>query len=480
MVFTSIEFFVFFLAVYLLILLFNLKPLRNKLSEKAQLSCKHFILLVSSYIFYGWWDYRFCLLMLLLTFVSWLSAKNISRSKHRRLFTVTGIVFPLVILGFFKYFNFFVDGFTSLFGIESAGALNIILPVGISFYTFQSMSYTIDVLKGTIASHSFSDVALYISFFPQLVAGPIVKAADFMPQLKKNEPLNLRDLSVGLQIFMFGLFKKIVIADNLSVFVDDVFAKPLAFSSLSVILAVISYSVQIYCDFSGYSDMAIGVARCFGYNFRPNFNIPYISKNVSEFWKRWHISLSGWLQEYLYIPLGGNRKGTARKYINLLLTMVLGGLWHGANYTFVFWGLLHGAALCVHKLWLTLKKGKKSSGVITSAASVLFTYAFVCVCWVFFRAENFKTAIDVLSKMFIWSGGINQIFFWSVFSIVLLVAATAAAALKAKKEGKKSVNGYYPVFDLNKISGLIILFSEIMLIIMFAYTGSNPFIYFQF
>ena len=479
MVFTSLAFFILFSIVYALILVFNLKIVRKKLSEKTQLTLKHTILLIASYVFYGWWDYRFCFLMFALTFVAWLCAKNIDKNKHKKLFSVIGVVFPLLILGFFKYFNFFVDSFVDVFGIKSTSTLNIILPVGISFYTFQSMSYTIDVLRKNIKSYSFPDVALYVSFFPQLVAGPIVKASDFMPQLKKNEPLNLQDLSRGVQIFAFGLFKKIVIADNLSVFVDDVFEKPLAFSSISVILAVISYSIQIYCDFSGYSDMAIGVARCLGYDFIPNFNMPYISKNVTEFWKRWHISLSTWLQEYLYIPLGGNRKGTARRYINLLLTMVLGGLWHGANYTFVFWGLLHGLALCVHKIYLKLRKNKKEN-IIGSAISVLLTYVFVCVCWVFFRAESFSVAVDVLSKMFIWSDGITQIFSWSIFSIVIVIVATIVAVVKAKKNNSKEINGFYPVFDLNKVTSLIVFFLAIMVIFMLAYTDSNPFIYFQF
>ncbi len=479
MTFTSIPFLVLFVVVYLLILLFNLKPLRNKLSKKAQLNFKHGILLISSYIFYGWWDYRFCFLMFILSFIAWLCAKQIDQNRNKKLFTLIGVVFPLMVLGFFKYFNFFIDSFTALFGIEASTALNIILPVGISFYTFQSMSYTIDVLRGTIPSYSLFDVALYVSFFPQLVAGPIVKAADFMPQLKENKPLNLPDLSKGMQIFVFGLFKKMVIADNLSVFVDDVFAKPLAFSSLTVILAVISYSFQIYYDFSGYSDMAIGIARCLGYEFQANFNLPYISKNVTEFWKRWHISLSSWLQEYLYIPLGGNRKGTVRRYINLLLTMVLGGLWHGANYTFVFWGLLHGIALCIHKIYAKLTKNKKRT-VIGSAFSVLFTYAFVCICWVFFRAENFNVAIDVLSKMFIWSDGITQIFSWSIFSIVVMAAMTIAAAVKSKKDGSNRLNESYPILNLNKITSLVVFFVEIMVIMMLAYTNSNPFIYFQF
>ncbi len=479
MVFTSIPFFILFATAYLLILIFNSKAIQQKVSDKNQLKCKHFILLVASYIFYGWWDYRFCFLMLLLTLVAWLCAKEIDKNNRKKLFTIFGIVFPLLILGFFKYFNFFTDSFVALTGIKATTTLNIILPVGISFYTFQSMSYTIDVLRGNIKSHSLPDVALYISFFPQLVAGPIVKASDFMPQLKKNDILRLSDLSVGVQIFVFGMFKKLVIADNLSVFVDDVFKTPLAFSSLTVILAVISYSIQIYCDFSGYSDMAVGIARCFGYRFQANFNIPYISKNVTEFWKRWHISLSSWLQEYLYIPLGGNRKGKVRTYINLMITMLLGGLWHGASYTFVFWGLLHGVALCIHKIYMKLRKSKKTS-VVGSILSVLATYIFVCICWVFFRAESFSTASDVLSKIFIRQEGITQIFSWSIFSIALIIIATAFAVIKAKKAGTKAVNGYYPVLNLNKTTSLILFFTEILIIVMLAYTNSNPFIYFQF
>ncbi len=479
MTFSSITFLVFFAIVYGLLLIFNSKNIRNKLSEKQQLFLKHGILLVASYVFYGWWDFRFCFLMMLLTVISWLCAKMIDENKNKKLFTVIGVAAPLITLGFFKYFNFFIASFTKLFGIQTPGALNIILPVGISFYTFQSMSYTIDVIRGSIKKQSLADVALYISFFPQLVAGPIVKASEFIPQLKNNNPLKLSDLSAGAQIFVFGLFKKIVIADNLSVFVDDVFEKPLAFSSLTVILAVVAYSIQIYCDFSGYSDMAVGTARCLGYKFLPNFNMPYISKNVTEFWKRWHISLSTWLQEYLYIPLGGNRKGTVRRYINLLTTMILGGLWHGANYTFVVWGALHGVALCIHKLFMKFRKSKKST-LVGSVIAGIITYIFVCVCWVFFRAESFSVAVDVLSRIFVWQSGITQIFSWTVFSIVAVAAATVIAMIRSKKLGKKNAEGFYVILDLGKVHNLVIFFTVIMLIICLAYTNANPFIYFQF
>ncbi len=479
MTFSSLPFLVFFIITYLLILVWNSKVLQTKVSNEHQLLAKHGTLLLASYVFYGWWDYRFCFLMGGLTVIAWFCAKRIDQNRHKKLFLAIGVIVPLVTLGFFKYFNFFIDSFAQLFSIKTPGALSIILPVGISFYTFQSMSYTIDVMRGEIKSYSLLDVALYVSFFPQLVAGPIVKASDFMPQLKENKPLKRSDLCEGVQIFLFGLIKKLVIADNLSVFVDDVFEKPLAYSSLTVILAVISYSIQIYCDFSGYSDMAIGTARCFGYHFIPNFNMPYLSRNVTEFWKRWHISLSTWLQEYLYIPLGGNRKGKVRRYINLMTTMVLGGLWHGANYTFVLWGLLHGAALCVHKLFLGIRKNKTGTA-IGSVLSGMLTYVFVCICWVFFRAESLSAALDVLTRMFVWQDGITQIYSWTLFCIVLVSAASLVAVVKSKRAGNTQIQGDYLLLNLNKFGHLVIFFTVIFLFICLAYTNANPFIYFQF
>ena len=477
MTFSSVTFLIFFLIVYGSILIFNSKKLCAKLSEKAQLACKHWILLIGSYVFYGWWDYRFCALLLFLTAIAWFCARKIQQQKHRKLYVFIGVVVPLLVLGIFKYFNFFVSSFCTVFGIDDSGVLQILLPVGISFYTFQSLSYTIDVLRGSIPSASFVDVALYISFFPQLVAGPIVKASDFIPQLRSNHRLNLQDLSKGAQIFLMGLFKKIVVADNLSAFVDSIFEKPLAFSSGTVILAVVAYSIQIYCDFSGYSDMAIGTARCLGYHFLPNFNMPYISKNVTELWKRWHISLSTWLREYLYISLGGNRRGN--RYVNLMITMVLGGLWHGANYTFIIWGFLHGLALCVHKVFVKLRKGRKGTA-LGGILSVALTYVFVCICWVFFRAENLQLALDVLSRMFLWQSGITHIHSWTVFAIAVMVISHLVAWIRSKKQGAPTVNGFYPILDLNKLWALVLVFFVFLLTMALAYTNANPFIYFQF
>jgi alginate O-acetyltransferase complex protein AlgI len=343
------------------------------------------------------------------------------------------------------------------------------------------MSYTIDVYRGKIKAANFIDVALYISFFPQLVAGPIVKAQDFLPQLKEDRRVTLKSLEVGLQIFVMGMFKKIVLADHLSVFVDDIFATPVAFSSMTVILAVVAYAFQIYFDFSGYSDMAVGCAKCLGYDINRNFNLPYISKNPTEFWKRWHISLSTWLQEYLYIPLGGNRKGKRRTYINLMLTMLIGGLWHGANWTFVVWGLLHGIALCIHKVYLKLFSTKVRIPIVLS---VIMNNVFVCICWVFFRASSFDVAVEILKKAFIWSAGLKQVHMWLIFALVIeIIYVVWCARISKAKQADDSiyfVNAFYFHHNLNTIWGLTLFFLEIMAIIGFAYTAASPFIYFQF
>ena len=326
MSFASLEFIAFFIIVLL-----GTVTLQRISSQRS----KQIFLLVASYFFYGYWDWRFCFLLMFVTAAAYVTALY---SGKKAVF-VTGITVPLIVLGVFKYFNFFLSSFAALLGRSSIGMLNIILPVGISFYTFQALSYMIDVKRRRIAAEKdFIKLALYISFFPQLVAGPIIKAKDFLPQLYEDRKTTLKGLECGFQLMVFGLFKKLVLADHMSVFVDDVFYAPSAFHWTTLILAVVSYSLQIYFDFSGYSDIAIGCAKCLGYDFQPNFDLPYISQNVTEFWRRWHISLSTWLKEYLYIPLGGNRKGKRRQYINLFVTMLLGGLWHGANWTFVFWG----------------------------------------------------------------------------------------------------------------------------------------------
>ncbi|GHV91662.1 alginate O-acetyltransferase [Spirochaetia bacterium] len=481
MAFSSITFFVFFAIVLVATIL--IKP------RKA----RHIILLIASYVFYGWWDWRFCFLMLVLTVVAYISAIQIEKRQNNRIFIITGVAVPLIILGIFKYFNFFVASFAHIWGISSIGSLNIILPVGISFYTFQSLSYTIDVYRKKInAENDFFKLALYIAFFPQLVAGPIVRASDFLPQLEEDRNVSLQNFTTGIQIFVFGLFKKVVIADWLSVFVDDVFRTPNAFHAISIILALIAYSIQIYFDFSGYSDMAIGCAKCLGYDFVRNFNIPYLSQNITEFWRRWHISLSSWLREYLYIPLGGNRKGAGRTYINNMLTMLLGGLWHGANWTFVVWGGAQGIALCLHKFYrkhFVKTKNTSPSGKCACffrfLAANFFTNLFVCFCWIFFRADSFLTASRIIVRIFTWQTGIIQIYAWVIVAIIIVCAASIVTVVKhqanvSAADESVQINGFYPILDLSKFWHLVVFFVVMGVIAGLAYTGASPFIYFQF
>ena len=479
MVFNSLPFAVFFAIVCGLMALTNLNKIKALLPWPVN-SLRHVLLLLASYVFYGWWNWKCCFLMLGLTVVAYVCAAAYEKDG-RKLWVTLGVIAPLVILGIFKYFNFFVDSFCALLGLSRAGSLNILLPVGISFYTFQSLSYTIDVYRGKLpAEKSFVNVALYIAFFPQLVAGPIVKAGEYLPQLREDRNISLSNLQQGVQCFVLGLFKKVVLADNISVFVDAVYDCPAAFHAVTVLLAVAAYSIQIYCDFSGYSDMAVGCAKCLGYDLPRNFNLPYISKNVTEFWKRWHISLSTWLMEYLYFPLGGNRKGTVRRYINLMLTRLIGGLWHGASWTFVAWGGLHGLALCVHKLFLKAAQGREKKGnPFLSALSVLGTFCFVSLCWVFFRAGDFVTAMRVFQAIFTWQQGVIHLSSWAILGLSCVALATLAAVLRSRKLGGP-IDGFYPRVKLSTIPGLLVFFLFVGLTLGLAYTGENPFIYFQF
>jgi len=462
MSFASIDFILFFLIVLL-----GTAILQRAKSKTP----KHIFLLAASYFFYGFWDWRFCFLLLFITTTAYLTAKF---AKNKAAF-LTGVTVPLIVLGIFKYFNFFLSSFAAIFG-SSIGILNIILPVGISFYTFQALSYVIDVKRGKIsAENDFVKLALYISFFPQLVAGPIIKAKDFLPQLNEDRRVTLKGIEYGIQFMVFGLFKKIVLADHISVFVDDVFHAPSAYNWTTLLLAIVSYSLQIYFDFSGYSDIAVGCAKCLGYHFLPNFNLPYISSDVTEFWRRWHISLSTWLKEYLYIPLGGNRNGNFRRYVNLFITMLLGGLWHGASWTFVFWGGLNGLALCLDKL-----RKQDCQTIWGKTLGIIITFWFITFTWIFFRADTFSTAWAVIKGILTLQDGVVQDFFWSYISIVLVIIATACAAMSSKKKGDECINGYYPSVNLNSFWGLTAFFIACGMVLGLAFTGEAPFVYFQF
>ena len=352
MLFQSPIFWLFFAFICLLI--WHLRSLR----------LRHWVLLLASYFFYAAWDIRYLSLILISTAIDfWCGQRIYNTETRKKLFLWISLLTNLGILGLFKYFNFFSESANALlqhFGIAlSPVTLSVTLPVGISFYTFQSMSYTIDIYRMKLKPEpSFIRFALFVAFFPQLVAGPIVRASQFLPQLYRENNLNLKHIPSGLLLFSVGLFQKIVMADHLGTLVDRIFDTPEFYSRGMLTLGMIAYGFQIFCDFAGYSNMAIGVGRILGYRIPRNFKSPYAATNPQEFWKRWHISLSTWLKDYLYIPMGGSRgAGRLRTARNLMTTMVLGGLWHGANWTFVLWGTLHGLLLAI---WHGFKKMKLS------------------------------------------------------------------------------------------------------------------------
>jgi D-alanyl-lipoteichoic acid acyltransferase DltB (MBOAT superfamily) len=337
----------------------------------------------------------------------------------RRLLLVLSLIANLGILGYFKYTNFLLE---IIAGIQGAPftPLDIFLPVGISFYTFQTMSYSIDVYRGKLLpERNILDFAFFVSFFPQLVAGPIVRAAEFLPQIRAKLKVTSEDIGVATFLIAGGLFKKAVLSDYLSVnFVDRIFDNPALYSGFENLIGVYAYSLQIYCDFSGYSDMAIGLALLLGFRLPVNFDSPYQSASITEFWRRWHISLSSWLRDYLYIPLGGNRKGTVRTYVNLLLTMLLGGLWHGANWKFVLWGAFHGGMLALEKAFDRVINLPRNAW--TRAMGVLLTFHFVAFCWIFFRANSMDDALMVLQQIaFNFNGSIAASFVTAYPYIVL-------------------------------------------------------------
>ncbi|MEO0042859.1 MAG: hypothetical protein RL329_2307 [Bacteroidota bacterium] len=445
--------------------------------------------LIASYIFYGSWDWRFLGIVMFTTILDYSLAIFIEDTmdlvKRKQLVTLS-VCMNLGFLGFFKYFNFFIDSFVNLLKVGGVTpnwhTLHIILPIGISFYTFQSMSYTIDVYKKEIkAERDFFRFATFVALFPQLVAGPIVRAKDFLPQFREEKKLEWNRIIEGFGQILWGFFKKVVIADSLAPFVDQCFNAPDGFSSSHMLLGVIFYSFQIYCDFSGYSNIACGLAYMLGFDFPWNFRTPYFSKNFSEFWTRWHISLSSWLRDYLYISLGGNRNGVFMTYRNLVLTMVLGGLWHGANYTFIIWGFLHGFYLVVQRLV------GKSFGAVEDAIrmpkwmqtgfDILIVYTLTCFAWIFFRAENLATALKVIERIvsldgFGWDTVINK--FMVVKAFILIAILLISEILNNNWQNLQKLALYNMPFRVVSYSVLL------WLIAFFGTFGSKAFIYFQF
>jgi len=380
----------------------------------ASWSTNRVFLLVVSYLFYASFNPPYALILLLSTLVDYWAGKRIHASEKqsvRRAFLVLSCCTNLGVLAFFKYSNFLVENLQSLLslgGVVWEGPrMDFVLPVGISFYTFQSLSYTIAIYRRRLEPSSFLDFALFVSFFTQLVAGPIVRARDFIPQLEKKKTPSLRVVNLGLFLIIRGYFKKVVIADNLAGLVGTVFLDPGAQPAELQLLGALSFTGQIYCDFSGYSDIAIGLSLMMGLRLRRNFNLPYLARGFSDFWKRWHISLSEWIRDYLYIPLGGNRGSKARAMFNLVLTMAICGLWHGASWMFVLWGVLHGLYLVAERLYEGMCKSLEARGYGVQAArelvpykllSTLVTFVLVVVGWVFFRATSLEDAIEILQS----------------------------------------------------------------------------------
>src|ERR671911_2194550 len=360
-------------------------------------------ILAASYFFYGWVDWRWVLLLVASSVVNTFAAQVIARSpseQTRKRALIAAVVFDLGLLCVFKYLGFFVSEMDSALDSIGLGSplplLQIVLPIGISFFTFQAISYVVDVYRGETRAASLVDVAILQAFFPHLVAGPIVRAHELLPQLRT--PRDPRTVLAGPAIFLIagGLLKKTVIADELARrVVDPVYSDPSAHSAAELTLAFYGFAAQIYCDFSGYTDMAIGLALLLGYQLPQNFNKPYLALSLQDFWRRWHITLSRWLRDYLYIPLGGNRKGERETYRNLMITMLLGGFWHGASFTFLFWGGIHGAALSVERWGRTNLKGFR----MPKWLAWLVTFHVVCLAWVFFRSPDLSTAFEMLGQI---------------------------------------------------------------------------------
>lgn len=395
MLFDTLQFWIFFFAV--LVLVAALAPSRAKV-----------VLVVASYIFYAFWDVRFIALLGGATLLNYLFGRWIDECEGtaRRRAVAVAIAANLVVLGFFKYFNFFIESFSALTGLSAAGlTLRIVLPVGISFITFEGIAYSVDVYRRDLrAVKNFLDFALFVSFFPHLVAGPIIRPIAFLPQVGRSLLLSDEDARWGLREILKGLFKKVALANFLAPVADAYFNRaPYEGLAVPAWIGVLAFSLQIYFDFSGYTDIARGCSRLLGFRFPANFERPYLSESITDFWRRWHISLSTWLRDYLYIPLGGNRHGEARTYFNLLIVMGLGGLWHGASWNFVIWGLYHGTLLGTHRLWVSRFGSSRARAVLNAAwlapVRVAFTFFLVTLGWVPFRAADLASTRATLQAL---------------------------------------------------------------------------------
>jgi len=443
---------------------------------------QNLLLLAASYFFYGWWDWRFLLLMIASTTIDYIIAQNIedvSDPSKRKGLLIASLVVNFTILGFFKYFNFFLDSTAS--SLDALGFHNVprsllvtILPPGISFYTFQEVAYIVDVYAGRIkASRSFVDYGLFISLFPHLIAGPIQRPSHLLPQVQKLREFNPAAFRDGCMLILMGLVRKSVIADNCAHLANAAFSGRLGNDGWSTLIGIYAFAWQIYGDFSGYSDLARGSAQLLGFHFMVNFRQPYLAVSVQDFWRRWHISLSTWLRDYLYIPLGGNRGSEVKTYRNLMTTMLLGGLWHGANWTFVVWGAIHGFALSVERFIFGHFKSHAEPGGLSKVARQILTFHLVCFSWIFFRAESVSGAFAMIRRLghFQWSPDFAAA--W------LFLAITGGLALAIDLQLEHTGNEYL----FQKQSPILAFGAAVtamVLLLMFTASGSHAFIYFQF
>ena len=482
MLFNSIDFAIFLPIVFIL---YWFVTNRN-------LKLQNLLIVAASYLFYGWWDWRFLSLIMFSTIVDYSVGIALSREENefkRKVWLWTSLLVNLGFLGFFKYYNFFLDNFVSafsFFGKEiNANSLNIILPVGISFYTFQTLSYSIDVYKRKLEpTKDFIAFSAFVSFFPQLVAGPIERASNLLPQFYSKRTFNYSKAVDGMRQILWGLFKKIVIADNCAEYANLIFNNSDDYSGSTLVLGALFFTFQIYGDFSGYSDIAIGTSRLFGFDLMRNFNFPYFSRDIAEFWRRWHISLSTWFRDYLYIPLGGSKGGTWMKVRNTFIIFIVSGFWHGANWTFIVWGALN--AIYFLPLLLTnsnrnhigtVATGKFLPG-IKEFAYMLLTFSLTVFAWIFFRANNLSHAFSVISEIF--SSSLFTISEFQEFSSALPTIILVYIFVLIEwygREGQYAISQL--VIKLNRPLRYAFYYSIIVSIIWFG-GKEQQFIYFQF
>ena len=477
MLFNSLEYLIF-LPIVFLTYWFLLK--------KSVFGQNVFILLVS-YIFYGWWDWRFLGLIAFSTIVDYTIGLALQRSTNlqkRKILLATSLIVNLGLLGFFKYYNFFVDSWIDAFsslGIEmQSSTLNIILPVGISFYTFQTLSYTIDVYRRNLEpTTNFINFASYVAFFPQLVAGPIERATNLLPQFNEKRNFNEEQAISGVNLILWGLFQKVVIADSCAPYVNSIFENYQDMNTLSLALGAFYFAFQIYGDFAGYSNIAIGSARLLGFDLMRNFNYPYFSRDIAEFWRRWHISLSTWFRDYLYIPLGGSRGSRSNQLRNVLIIFIVSGFWHGANWTFIFWGALHAIFFIPVLLLNSNRKNLDQVAMnrllpkFREIGQMLVTFSLTCLAWIFFRADSVTVALDYLKRLFIdLSFGIEYLSIERYNVEMVLIILILIVFEWFNRTHEHPFHGRWKWF---KITAVIL-----MLLTLGVYSNEQDFIYFQF